>query len=203
MPAILRIALTGGIGSGKSTVTSIFEQLGVPVIDSDIISRDIVKPGSICLNKIIQEFSKNILTDNGTLDRKKLRSIVFNNNEKRRKLENILHPAIFEEIDNQVNKVDFPYCLIVIPLLTETNMMDNFDRVLVIDVPENVQLQRASQRDNTSIENIEKILKSQSSRQQRLQFADDVIDNNLTLDKLRDEVSDLHKKFIALSSSHN
>lgn len=203
MSAVLRIALTGGIGSGKSTVTSKFQQLGVPVIDSDVISRDIVKPGKPCLKSIINEFGSNLLTSEGTLDRDKLRNIIFNDDTAKKKLETILHPAIYQEIEEQVSKVDYPYCLIVIPLLIETKATDRFDRILVVDTPETLQVERARNRDKTSTKNIEKIIKTQVDQKQRLKYADDVIDNSLTIEELNDSVVKLHEKYLKLSSYNN
>lgn len=203
MSTVLRIALTGGIGSGKSTVSSMFQHLGVPVIDSDIISRDIVKPDKPCLHAIIQEFGDEFLTDSGTLDREKLRSIIFNDDVAKIKLENILHPAIYQEIENQISQVNYPYCLVVIPLLIETKAMGRFDRILVVDTPETLQLERARLRDKTSDKSIEKIIKSQISRKQRLKYADDIIENNLTFEELNNSVTKLHEKFLELSRNNN
>lgn len=203
MSETLRIALTGGIGSGKSTVTSKFQQLGVPVIDSDIISREIVELDKPCLKKIIHEFGNNLLTNEGTLDREKLRSIIFNDDAAKKILEDILHPAIYQEIEDQVSNVNYPYCLIVIPLLIETNASDRFDRILVVDTTEALQVERASNRDKTSVEDIKKIIKSQVSHEQRLKYANDVINNSLTIEELNDSVLKLHEKYIKLSSHSN
>ncbi|MBL1141637.1 MAG: dephospho-CoA kinase [Proteobacteria bacterium] len=200
MSAVLRIALTGGIGSGKSTVSSMFHQLGVPIIDSDIISRDIVKPDRPCLNEIIHEFGNELLTKSGTLNRQKLRSIIFHDDSAKKKLEEILHPVIYQEIENQVSRLNYPYCLIVIPLLIETRAMERFDKILVVDAPETIQIERAHHRDNTSEKNIEKILKSQISRKQRLKYADFVIENKLGINELNNSVVKLHEKFLELSS---
>ncbi len=199
----LRIALTGGIGSGKSTVSSKFHELGVPIIDSDEISRDIVKPDKPGLKLIIEEFGTKILTDAGTLDRKKLRNIIFNDDNAKNKLEKILHPVIYKEIEKQISKVNYPYCITVIPLLIETQAMNLFDRVIVVETIENIQLQRASRRDATSSENIEKIIKSQASKEERLKYADDVINNDLTIQELDKTVLELHEKYLKLSSHDN
>jgi dephospho-CoA kinase len=203
MSAVLRIVLTGGIGSGKSTVASKFQELGVPIIDSDVISRDIVKPEETCFKAIIYEFGSELLTNKGTLDRDKLRNIIFNDEAAKKKLEEILHPPIYQEIEKQVSKVDYPYCLIVIPLLIETKAMDCFDRILVVEVSENKQVERASHRDKTSAEDIEKIIKSQASNEQRLKYADDVINNDLTIEELNEAVLALHEKYLKLSSYNN
>ena len=199
MASVFRVALTGGIGSGKTTVANKFEQLGVPVIDSDIISREIVEPGQSCLNKIIQHFGDELLTKEKVLNREKLRNIIFNDDKAKEKLEEILHPSIYEEIDKKISKIDYPYCLVVIPLLIETNAMGYFNRILVVDTAETMQIHRAQQRDNASEENIEKIIKSQVSREQRLKHADDIIENNLSIEELNNSVVELHKKYINLA----
>lgn len=195
----LRIALTGGIGSGKSTIASKFQALGVPIIDSDIISRTIVEPGSSCLKAITNEFGNDVLTSEGRLDRNKLRNIVFNNLESKKKLEGILHPVIYQEIEAQVNSVKYPYCLIVIPLLIETDSVDRFDRILVVDIPEDIQIKRTAERDKTSSKLIEDIIRSQADREQRLKYADDIIDNNMEINKLSEAVTKLHNKYLKLS----
>jgi dephospho-CoA kinase len=200
MSVPLRIALTGGIGSGKSTIALKFQQLGVPVIDSDIIAREVVQPGSSCLHKIIQEFGSEVVTSSGNLDREALRAIIFKDHKAKTKLEHILHPEIYEEIENQISKIQYPYCIIVIPLLIETNSMNRFDRILVIDAPESEQKIRASKRDKTSSIEIEKILNSQASREQRLEYADDIINNNSAIEILDESVNQLHKKYLELSS---
>lgn len=200
MSSVLRIALTGGIGSGKTTVARKFEALGVPIIDSDIIARDIVKPGQPCLKKIFENFGGQIQNRDGTLDREKLREIIFNDNKAKEKLEKILHPEIYQEIENQISKINYPYCLIVLPLLIETGATDHFDRVLVLDTTESVQMERACQRDNTSRENIEKIIKSQVNRKERLKYADEIIENNHSIEELNDSINKLHEKYINLSS---
>ena len=199
MSSVFRVALTGGIGSGKTTVANKFEQLGVPVIDSDIIAREIVEPGQSCLNKIIQHFGDELLTKEKVLNREKLRNIIFNDDKAKEKLEEILHPSIYEEIDKKISKIDYPYCLVVIPLLIETNAMGYFNRILIVDTAETMQIHRAQQRDNASEENIEKIIKSQVSREQRLKHADDIIENNLSIEELNNSVVELHKKYINLA----
>ena len=200
MSVILRVALTGGIGSGKSTVATEFRKLGVPVVDSDIISRNIIKPGSQCLKAIINEFGNGILDNECRLNRSKLRDIIFNDDHARKQLENILHPVIFQEINEQVSSIDYQYCLIVVPLLIETQSMDRFDRILLVEVPEKIQIKRASIRDNTNPELIKKIMKSQLSRSARLKYANDIIDNSVNVEELNNSVGKLHKKYMELSS---
>ncbi|HIF49996.1 MAG TPA: dephospho-CoA kinase [Thiotrichaceae bacterium] len=200
MSAVLRVALTGGIGSGKSTVSSKFHELGAPIIDSDIISRDVVKPESACLHAIINEFGSDVLTNKATLDRDKLRTIVFNDDNAKNKLEEILHPAIYLEIENQLSKVDYPYCITVIPLLVETQAMRRFDRILLVDISEKLQIERTVNRDNSSNIIVEKIIKSQVSRKQRLKYADDIINNSIEIDELNDTVLHLHHLYMELSN---
>jgi dephospho-CoA kinase len=200
MSMTLRIALTGGIGCGKSTIADKFQELGVPIIDSDLISKDIVKPGTACLNAIIDEFGSNLLTSEGTLDRNKLRNIIFNDEAAKEKLEEILHPVIYQEIEVQVSKVSYPYCLIVIPLLIETQAMNRFDRTLLVDVAKKLQIKRATSRDKVSVQIVEKIINSQASRSQRLKYADDIIDNNVKIEELNKAVLKLHEKYLELGS---
>ena len=199
MSSILRVALTGGIGSGKSTIASKFQELGATIIDSDVISRDIVAPDKPCLNSIIDEFGSDLLNDDQTLNREKLRDIIFNDGAAKKILERILHPVIYQEIEAQASRVNYPYCLIVIPLLIETQTMNRFDRILLVDIAENLQLKRVANRDKTSNQTIEKIIKSQANRQQRLKYATDIIDNNLTIEELSETVTNLHEKYLKLS----
>jgi dephospho-CoA kinase len=202
MSKTLHVALTGGIGSGKSTVSSIFQSLGVPVIDSDVISRTIVMPGKPCLKNIIDEFGSTLLNDKGELDRHKLRNIIFNDSEAKTKLEELLHPVIYQEIERAASSIDYPYCLIAIPLLIETQATEKFDRILLVDLPEAVQLARASDRDNTSIDLISEIIKNQASREQRLKYADDIIDNSVKIEELTNAVQKLHNKYLKLAEAN-
>ena len=199
MSVALRIALTGGIGSGKSTIASKFQAYGAPVIDSDVISRDIVRPDNPCFKTIINEFGTDLLTNDGVLNRCKLRDIIFNDTDARKKLEGILHPVIYQEINNRIATIDYPYCLIVIPLLIETQSTNRFDRILLVDIPESVQIKRAAERDSSSPEIIENIIKTQASRNLRLKYADDIIDNNVKIEDLNNTVRNLHDKYLRLS----
>lgn len=201
MSSKLSVALTGGIGSGKSTISSKFESLGVPVIDSDIIARQIVEPGHPCLKAVIDEFGIDIL-DGAKLDRKKLGALIFSNIQAKQRLENILHPTIYENIEKQISDIDYPYCIVEIPLLIETRAMDRFDRILVIDIPEDIQLSRIVERDNIPTEYIMNIIKNQISRGERLKFADDIIENNGKIDDLDQSIQKLHNKYLKLASEN-
>ena len=200
MTAVLRVALTGGIGSGKTTIANKFEELNVPVIDSDCIARQVVEPGKASLKEIVKNFGEELLNDKGELNRKHLRQIIFNNDEAKQKLEAILHPIIYDEIENQISRLDHPYCLIVIPLLFETKATHRFDRILVIDVPESLQITRATKRDKTSEKDIAKIIQSQVNRDERLKHADDIIVNNASIEELNSSIKKLHEKYLDLSS---
>lgn len=195
------VGLTGGIGSGKTTVANFFNELGVPVIDTDVIARDVVQPGTDALKKIIIKFGVNILQSDGKLDRTKLRKAVFNNVADREWLESLLHPLIKNETARQITAADeSPYCIVVIPLLAENYPNPLINRVLVVDIDEGTQLQRASLRDANTPEQIRKIMKTQVSRQQRLTIADDVIINNSGLNELKNQTRKLHEKYLKSNS---
>ena len=199
MPPVLTIALTGGIGSGKTSIASIFKSLGVPIIDSDTISKEIILPGKPCFKDIVNEFGEEILTNKGTIDRYKLRDIIFNNDKARIKLENITHPIIFKNIDIQTSLINYPYCLVIVPLLIETKSVKYFDKVLLVDTFKNIQFERVSKRDSMSLTLLRKIIKIQATRSERLKYADDIIENNNEIGNLNEYINILHKKYLTLS----
>ena len=203
MPPVLTIALTGGIGSGKTSIASIFKSLGVPIIDSDTISKEIILPGKPCFKDIVNEFGEEILTNKGIIDRYKLRDIIFNNDKARIKLENIIHPVVFKNIDTEISLINYPYCLVIIPLLIETKSTERFDRILVIDALESLQFERIVKRDDISPILIKKIIKTQAKRKERLRYANDIIVNNDIIMNLNKSINTLHKKYLGLSNNNH
>lgn len=197
----LTIALTGGIGSGKTTVANLFASKGVPVIDSDLIARDVIKPGMPTWQRLVTEFGEELLLPDQHVDRKKLAEQVFNDPSKKKKLEDLVHPEIYAEISQRMKQLNCPYCIIVIPLLVETGAEHRFDRVLVVDVPETFQKSRTLQRDSRTEEMVEKIIATQASREQRLAEADDVISNDVTIDELEECVEKLHRKYLGIADA--
>ena len=197
------VGLTGGIGSGKSTIANLFAELGVPVVDADVVAREVVQPGSALLRKIAAHFGKHILKVTGELDRAALRKIVFNNPQQKQWLNNLMHPAIREEMLRQLDAQTAPYCLLVVPLLIENGLTELCQRVLVIDAAEQTQILRATKRDNNKVESIKKIMQSQVSREERLAQADDVIDNDADLEhnlpNLKAQVEKLHQQYQQLA----
>jgi len=199
---MLIVGLTGGIGSGKTTVSNVFAAMDVPIIDTDLISRDIVGPQQPALQIIRDEFGDTVITGNGHLDRKALKEIIFSKPEKRKQLEDILHPLIKNEVKRKIQLLEtgpkLPYCIIVVPLLIESGWTDLVDRVLVVDVAEETQIQRAGQRDNLTHTQLTAILNSQTDRHTRLEVADDVIDNSGNLTALKHQVTRLHLDYQSL-----
>ena len=190
---VLRIGLSGGIGSGKSTACEIFSELGVPVIDADIIAHNVVQAGMPALQLIKEEFGEDIITKDGLLDRKKVRNQIFTNETYRKKLENILHPVIYEKIAHEIENISSSYCIISIPLLLETGALDIIDRILIIDASRELQLSRASVRDNASLNDIEAIIQAQIPHDVRLATADDIINNEGDIENLRKQIYNLHE----------
>jgi len=200
---MLKIGLTGGIGSGKSTVARLFEKHGVPIIDTDEIARDMVRPNQPALKKIVQEFGPDIVAGDGELDRTRLRERVFQDPGAKSRLEAILHPAIFAELKRLAAAIEAPYCIFVIPLLVESNAQSLVDRILVVDCPELLQIARIKSRDRMDDTLIRRILASQASRSERLSQAHDIIVNDGDLGKLEQQVNELHEFYLKLAcSSH-
>tara|TARA_B100000475_G_scaffold63178_1_gene44632 strand:- start:2880 stop:3473 length:594 start_codon:yes stop_codon:yes gene_type:complete len=192
------IGLTGGIGSGKSAAGIEFEKLGITVIDADEIAQKASLKNSKAYKEIVEYFGASILDNSQNIDRRKLRNIVFNNDEQKKKLEQILHPAIREDISFAISNSKSPYTIIMVPLIYETNSKDNYNRILVIDCDEDIQISRAVTRDGASEEDIKKIINSQATKQERLSIADDVISNNSSIEKLSEKVLHLHKNYLEL-----
>ena len=190
--------LTGGIGSGKSTVARLFGNLGVHWVDADDVAREVVEPGTPALAEIAKHFGEKILTPDGALDRAQLRTIVFQEPEERVWLEALLHPIIREELIRQLNPENYqlPYVLLVSPLLLETDQHELVDRIIVIDVPRDVQLERTMARDTNSQEQVERIIAAQISREDRLARADEAIDNDRPLDDVTRQVRELHERLL-------
>lgn len=191
------IGLTGGIGAGKSTVAHYFKELGVPVIDADEITRDLVKPGTPALHQIVEYFGKVILDEAGELDRAKLRKKIFSDPRDKIFIENLLHPLVYEAIRDFALKQSAPYIVASIPLLIETRdkHADLVDKIVVVDAPESLQIERVKQRDKFSSAEIQKIMQTQSERQSRLSKASDVIVNDGDLEKLKKQVIALDEKY--------
>jgi dephospho-CoA kinase len=199
----LRIGLTGGIASGKSAVALRFAELGVPVIDADESARIVVAPGSPGLAEIIGKFGENLLTTDGALDRRSLRNLIFADPGRRRELEAVLHPLIQADMEHRASVASGPYLVMGIPLLIESGGRERVDRVLVVDVDEEVQLKRLMERDGGTMEQAAAILAAQASRATRLQAADDVLPNVGSLSELRHAVDQLHQRYVDLARSRN
>ena len=196
---MIRIALTGGIASGKSAVAALFEARGVPVVDSDVIAREIVQSGRPALEAIRRRFGDRVLQSDGSLDRRALREQVFADPAARRDLEAITHPAIRARMQAWSQTAAGPYQIHMIPLLVESGGRRDFDRVLVVDSPEELQIQRVMQRDGVDASSARQVLAAQASRTERLAIADDVIVNDGDRDKLSGDVDALHERYLQLS----
>tara|TARA_Y100001960_G_scaffold63626_1_gene66697 strand:+ start:152 stop:736 length:585 start_codon:yes stop_codon:yes gene_type:complete len=192
------VGLTGGIGSGKTAVSDLFQDLGITIVDADLVSRVVVEKGREELNKIAEHFGEDILTSNGELDRAKLREVIFKSEDDKLWLESLLHPAIASQIQKELDSCSSPYTILVSPLLLETDQKNFCSTVLVVDVPVETQIERTSKRDNVSEEQIKSIIASQIDRDSRLEQADEVILNDGSIESLERKVLELHKKFLSL-----
>ena len=195
------VGLTGGIGSGKTTVANLFADLGIKVVDADIVSREVVEIGTSALQQISEHFGDDILLGNGALDRAKLRHRIFQEPAERIWLEELLHPLIRQRTIQQLKSAKSSYALLVSPLLLETNQHLLANHILVVDVPEATQIARTITRDNNSEEQIRAILAAQCSRDDRLSKADSIIENIGSTEKLSEKVAILNKKFQDLAST--
>lgn len=200
MNKLLRIGLTGGIASGKSTVAGFFAEHNVPLIDTDIIARKLVEPNKLALDEIRSTFGNKVFDSQGRLDRRFLRKLVFSDVSMRRNLESILHPKIRGEIATQSESAGGPYQIIVVPLLVESPMQKLMDRILVVDCDEDIQLKRLLIRDSEDENQAHRIMAAQSSRKEQLAIADDIIYNNDDLTSTRKQVDDLHSEYLSLAS---
>lgn len=198
---MLSVGLTGGIGCGKSTVARTFAALGVPVIDADLIARELVRPGSPALAAIVRAFGPGVLTVSGELDRRALRERVFRDPEARARLEALLHPLVREAIAARRREIRAPYCLIVVPLLIEAGMTDLVDRVLVVDCDPEQQLKRVCARDGVEPAQVRAIMQAQADRGTRLAAADDVIENRGSEAELERSVRALHRRYLDLAAA--
>ncbi|MFM2584086.1 dephospho-CoA kinase [Vibrio campbellii] len=193
------IGLTGGIASGKTTVANLFkQQFKIDIVDADIVAREVVEPGTPGLNAIVEHFGADIVRDDQTLDRAKLREKIFSNPEEKAWLNGLLHPMIREKMIEDLEQVTSDYALLVVPLLVENKLDSLCDRVLVVDVDPQTQISRTVKRDNVSEEQAKAILASQASREQRLALADDVVKNNPDDPDLLLQITDLHEKYLAM-----
>ena len=194
------VGLTGGIACGKTVVSDTFKDLGVNIVDTDIIARDVVEPGTKGLQQVITQFGNEIILPDGTLDRRALRSIVFNNPPLRKKLETILHPLIREESQKRLESGTSAYSILVVPLLFETGMNKMVNQVLAIDTPPEIQLQRLLARDSETEEGAKKIIASQIPREERLKQADDILLNDGDIITLQKQIEILHNSYLRLAN---
>ena len=194
----LRVGLTGGIASGKSTVADMFAELGVCIIDTDVIAREVVEPGQKALEEIKAAFGPTVIDEDGRLDRKALRNIIFAGSTERRKLESILHPRIRAAAALKASVAPGPYHIVVVPLLTESPMRHEMDRVLVVDCAPETQLARLLARDAESEQQARRIIASQASREDRLAIANDIIRNDQDIEHTLAQVKTLHEKYLSL-----
>lgn len=196
----LKIGLTGGVASGKTTVSDLFKGLGIPVIDADVISHEVTQPDGSAFEEIISSFGSSILDENGLIDRKKMRAIIFDDASKKEMLERIIHPKVREEMFDSVSQSNDHYLIVSVPLLVETGMNQMMDRTLVVDCSEETQIERLMHRDKITLDEAKSILRNQTSRSNRLKAADDLIVNekNVTLNELEKEVLELNERYSKL-----
>jgi dephospho-CoA kinase len=198
---VFTVGLTGGIGSGKSTVSDLFAELGVDVIDTDEIARALTGSGQPAVAKIARHFGPDLVASNGSLNRDRMREVVFSDPDARQALQNILHPLIREEVQRRLSLVKKPYALVVVPLLVESRNYKFTDRIVVVDCKEDQQIERVMERSGLSRKQVRAIMDSQASRSERLAAADDIVHNEGGIAALRAQVEKLHQKFLTLAGS--
>lgn len=198
---VFKVGLTGGAASGKTAVTDLFSQLGVKVIDADVIARHVLNKDTECYRKVLDYFGSQVLTDNDDIDRAWLRERIFNESAAKKALEAIIHPQVRQQMLAEAEKSSDAYCILSVPLLAEANMQDLVDRIVVVDLDIESQLSRLITRDNISEKQAKQMLKNQFSREQRLSIADDIIDNSGPVAQLKSQVENLHKKYLKLAEN--
>lgn len=198
---MFKVAITGGIGSGKSTVADRFAKWDVPIIDADVIAREVTASGKPALTEIVREFGPDVIDEDGNLDRRSLRKVVFSDSVKRKRLESIVHPIIHQTITDTLSALDHAYAILVIPLLAESRRAYPIDRVVVVDVPPEVQIRRVTARDSQRADEVEKIISSQAARNERLAIADDVFVNTGSIEKLNAWVDQAHQRYLEYAKS--
>ncbi|MEJ2106999.1 MAG: dephospho-CoA kinase [Acidiferrobacteraceae bacterium] len=198
---MLRIGLTGGIGAGKTEAANLFSELGVPVIDADRIARELVEPGTEAYEEVVATFGGDIVSVDGSLDRKRLRDLVFHDAKQRKRLEAILHPRVRAAIVREVQALSSAYCVIVVPLLVESGMQDLVHRVLVVNAPRDTRARRVMSRDAIGADQAQSIMDAQANDALRLGKADDVLDNTGNLAELRQSILDLHRRYEQLAAT--
>ena len=198
---MLQIAITGGIGSGKTVVAKLFSELGIGIVDADQISHEITQFGAPAYQPIVNHFGSSVITTDQTLNRKQLRKIIFQDTKQKQWLEALLHPLIRQKMDQQLAATNTPYAIAVIPLLIESSYDYQFDRICVIDTSPTLQIQRTCARDHCTAEQVRAILALQASRDQRLTYADDIITNNNDLIALKNRIAELHQLYLSLANT--
>lgn len=193
------LGLTGGIGCGKTAVSNMFEQLGITIVDADIIARQVVKPKSDGLNAIVRKFGQSIVLRDGTLNRSALRERIFTNTADKEWLNNLLHPLIRNKIHNDLTVAKSPYVVLVAPLLFENGLDKLCNRTLLIDIPQNVQIERTASRDNVSLEQVKAIIAAQMSREDKQKKADDILNNDRALNDVNHDLLTLHKRYLHMA----
>lgn len=197
------VGVTGGIGSGKTAVSDRFATLGITVVDADVVAREVVEPETRALKSIVEKFGGSILLPDGHLDRAKLRKTIFSSDADKKWLEELLHPLIGQSINTQLQSATSPYVLFVSPLLVESGQTAICDKVVVVDVPESIQISRTMERDNNEQQQVEAIMAKQISREKRLSHADEIIENWHGFEKLDEAIAELHQHFLTLAEQKN